>query len=99
MTYLLGKSPVKDVEEWKSMFHNIDSYRTEHGQRGYQVFQSAEDQNEVVVLFEWDENEDPREFFESEETREKLAEAGLTGPPDMTVLELVEQKPAQHPAA
>lgn len=99
MAYLLGKSAVEDFEEWKSTFHDTDSYRTEHGQRGYQAFQSVDDPNEVVVLFEWDENEDPRAFFESEEMREKLAEAGLTGPPDMTVLELVDQKPAQQPSA
>lgn len=99
MTYLLGKSTVKDFETWKSTFHNIDSYRTEHGQRGYQAFQSVDDPNEVVVLFEWDEDEDPRAFFESEEMRENLAEAGLTGRPDLTVLELVDQKPAQQPSA
>jgi heme-degrading monooxygenase HmoA len=99
MTYLLGKSTVTDFEEWQTSFHNIDSYRTEHGQRGYQAFQSVADPNEVVVLFEWDENEDPRAFFESEEMRDKMAEAGVTGRPDMTVLELVDQKRIQQPSA
>ena len=54
-----------------------------------------DDPNEVVILFEWDENEDARAFFESEEMREKLAEAGLTGRSDMTELELVDWKPAR----
>lgn len=99
MTYLLGKSTVEDFEDWKSTFHDIDPYRTEHGQRGYQVFRSVDDPNEVVVLFEWDDTEDPRAFFESEEMRENLAEAGLTGRPDMTVLELVDQNSAHDPPA
>jgi len=99
MAYLLGTSPVKDFEKWNSTFHNNESYRTEHGERGYQVFQSVDDPNEVVVLFEWDENKDPRAFFESEEMREIMTEAGLTGPPDITVLELVDQKSAQQPSA
>lgn len=99
MTYLIGKSPVEDFEKWKSTFHDNESYRTEHGERGYQVFQSVDDPNEVVVLFEWDENEDPRAFFESEEMRDIMAEAGLKGRPDLTEVELVDQKPTQHPSA
>ncbi|QIO25520.1 antibiotic biosynthesis monooxygenase [Haloarcula sp. JP-L23] len=92
MAYLLGKSQVKDFEEWHSSFHDNESYRAEHGEQGYQVFQSADDPNEVIVLFEWDENEDPRAFFESEEMRERMTKAGLTGRPDTTVLELVDEK-------
>jgi len=99
MSYLLGKSTVADFDEWQSTFDSIDSYRTEHGQRGYQAFQSVENPNEVVVLFEWDEDEDPRAFFESEEMRENMAKAGLTGRPDVTMLELVDQKRAQQPSA
>ena len=99
MTYVLGTSPVEDFEQWKSTFHDNESYRTEHGERGYQVFQSVDDPNEVTVLFEWDENEDPRAFFESDEMREIMAEAGLTGAPEITVLESVDQKTAQQPSA
>ena len=94
MTYLLGRSPVEDFAEWKSTFDGNESYRAEHGERGYQVFQTANDPDEIVVLFEWDENEDPRAFFESDEMRETMAEAGLTGPPELTVLELVDRKSA-----
>lgn len=96
MTYLIGKTPVEDFEKWMSTFHKNESYRAEHGERGYQVYQSVDDPDEVVVVFEWDENEDPRAFFESEEMREKMAEAGLKGRPDMTEAELVDQKSAQQ---
>ena len=98
MGYLIGKSPVEDFEKWKSAFHNNESYRTEHGERGYQVFQSVDDPNEVVVLFEWDENKDPRAFFESEKMREMMTEAGLKGRPDLTEVALVDQKPTQQPS-
>lgn len=98
MSYLIGKSSVEDFEKWKLTFYNNESYRTEHGERGYQVFQSVDDPNEVVVLFEWDENKDPRAFFESEEMREIMTEAGLKGLPDLTEVELVDQKPTQRPA-
>lgn len=92
MTYLLGKTEVEDFDQWKSNFGNNDSYRTEHGQQGYQVFQSTENPNEVVVLFEWDETEDARAFFESEGMRERLADAGVKSQPEFTSLTRVEQK-------
>lgn len=99
MTYLIGKSAVEDFEKWRSTFQTNESYRSEHGERGYQVFQSVDDPNEVTVLFKWDENKDPRAFFESEQMRKIMAEAGLIGRPDMTVAKLVDHKPAQQPSA
>lgn len=93
MVYLLGKASVEDFDEWKSNFDANDSYRTEHGQQGFQAFQSVDDQNEVVVLFEWDTRENARTLFDSEEWQEKLAEAGLKGQPDLTFLEQVAHKP------
>lgn len=98
MTYLLAKATVEDFEEWKSSFGRHDSFRTEHGQRGYQVFRSVDDSNEVVVLFEWDDEEDPRAFFRSEEMRERLAAAGVEGQPEMSALKLIDRESATEPS-
>ena len=94
MTDLLGKAAVEDFEAWESAFHRFDSVRTDHGQEGYQVFQSVDDPNEAVVRFEWAEDEDPRAFFASDEMRDRLAEAGVKGRPELTELELIDQKPS-----
>lgn len=90
---------MEDFEAWKSAFDRFDSFRTDHGQQGYQVFQSVDDPNEAVVLFEWADDEDPRAFFASEEMRERLAEAGVKGRPELTELEFIDQKSTQHPSA
>ena len=99
MTYLLGETTVEDFEAWKSAFEGNDSFRAEHGQRGYQVFQSVDDPNEIAVLFEWDDEEDPRAFFTSEEMRERLADAGVKGQPDLSTFELIDQKSNIGPSA
>lgn len=91
--YLLGKTSVEDFDKWKSNFGDNEPYRTDHGEQGYQVFQSMDDLNEVVVLFEWDERENARDLFESEGMRERLADAGVKGKPELTYLERVDQKP------
>jgi len=93
VSYLLGSAEVEDFDEWKQNFYDNDTYRTEHGQTGYQVFQSEENPDEVVVLFEWDDTEDARAFFESEGMRERLVDAGVKGQPETTSLERVDQKP------
>ena len=89
MVYLLGKSHVDDFEKWRTNFDQNDPYRMEHGQRGYQVFQSSDDPDEVFVLFEWDDRENARELFDSEEMRGRLADAGVQGQPEMTYLDQV----------
>ena len=99
MTYLLGKAAVEDFEAWESAFHRFDSFRTDHGQEGYQVFQSVDEPNDAVVLFEWDDDKDPRAFFRSEGMRERLAEAGLKGQPELSALRSIDRKSAAEPSA
>ena len=98
MAYLLAKAPVEDFEEWKSAFDEFEPFRIDHGQLGYQVFRSADDPNEIVVLFEWDDGEDPRAFFESEEMRDRMAQAGVKGRPEMSVLTFVDRESTARPS-
>lgn len=99
MTYLLAQATVADFDAWKSSFDSNESIRTENGQRGYQTFRSLEDENEIVVLFDWDDQRDPREFFTSDEMRKRMAEAGVQGIPEMSAVELIDQKSALEPSA
>lgn len=99
MSYLLGTSTVEDYEAWRTAFAENDVFRIEHGQRGYQVYQSVDEPNEVTVIFEWADDEDPRTFFESKEMRKRMTDAGLQGKPDLSVLELVDQRSAIEPSA
>jgi heme-degrading monooxygenase HmoA len=99
MVYLLGKATVEEFEAWESAFRRFDSFRTDHGQEGWQTFRSVDDPTEVVVLFEWDDDEDPRAFFASEAMRERMAEAGVKGKPEWTELEFVDRKTTRRPTA
>lgn len=99
MTYLLAKATVEDFDAWKSSFESNESIRTENGQRGYQTFRSLENRDEIVVLFDWDDQKDPRAFFKSEGMRKRMAEAGVQGVPEMTAVEMIDQKSALEPSA
>lgn len=89
MVYLLGKTGVDDFDQWRSNFDENDSYRVDNGQRGYQIYQSSNDPNEVVVLFEWDDEENARALFDSEEMGKRLADAGVKEKPELTALNRV----------
>ncbi len=89
MVHVMGKTHVADFDAWRENFDQNDSLRTEHGQRGYQIFRSSDDPEDVVVLFEWDDRENARKLFESDEMRGRLADAGVEGQPELSYFEQV----------
>jgi hypothetical protein len=88
--YVIVKYKVADYARWKPIFDADGANRQAGGCKGGQLFRSADDPNEVVMLFEWD-LEKARQFSQSEELRAKMQEAGVLGPPDFYFLEEIEQ--------
>ena len=92
MAYVIVKHTVADYARWKSVFDADGASRQAGGSKGGQLFRSADDPNEVVMLFEWD-LEQARQFGQREELRLKMQEAGVLGPPELYLLEEIEQLP------
>ena len=90
--YVIVKYKVADYARWKPIFDADGANRQAGGSKGGQLFRSADDPNEVIMLFEWD-LEQARQFSQSEELRAKMQEAGVLGPPDFYFLEEIEQLP------
>jgi hypothetical protein len=88
--YVIVKYKVEDYARWKPIFDADGANRQAGGCKGGQLFRSADDPNEVVMLFEWD-LEKARQFNQSEESRAKMQEVGVLGPPDFYFLEEIEQ--------
>ncbi len=90
MAYVIVNHTVADYARWKALFDADGANRQAGGSRGGQLFRSADDPNEVVMLFEWD-LEQARQFSQREELRAKMQEAGVLNPPDFYFLEEIEQ--------
>jgi heme-degrading monooxygenase HmoA len=60
------------------------------------VRQNVEDysNNEVFVLLEWDSMEKIQQFAQSDELKERMQQAGVTGPPDIYFINLVDSPSA-----
>ena len=90
MSYVMVTHKVADYARWKPIFDADGANRQAGGSKGGQLFRSADDPNEVVLLFEWDQ-EQARQYSQREDVREKMQEAGVLDPPEISFLEEIEQ--------
>ncbi len=91
MTYLLVRAKFEDFAKWKPIFDEHGPTRKASGSKGGYLFRNANDPNELIVLFEWDNLEKARQFAQSDDLRERMQQAGLMDRPDVYFLEEVER--------
>ena len=93
MPYLLVRANVEDYETWKPGFDEHAATREENGSKGGNLFRSADDPNEVVIILAWNDLEEARRFASSEDLREAMQRHGVVGQPDIYFLEEIEKVP------
>ncbi|MFW2440568.1 MAG: antibiotic biosynthesis monooxygenase [Arenicellales bacterium] len=87
MATILIKHPVEDYAKWKNAFDAFINYRRTGGEKSYHICRPVNDQNIVVILFEWDSVENAMTFLDSEELKDAMQQAGVVGPPEITIME------------
>jgi len=87
MPYILVRHKVEDYTHWRQLYDEHGTSRHAGGCKGTHVFRNAEDQNEIVVLLEWDNLENARQFAQSEDLREAMQRAGVAEQPDIYFLD------------
>ena len=90
MPYMQIRHKVQDFAVWKAAFDEHSSARKDAGSKGGWLFRSADHPNELVAIFEWDNLENARSFVGSDDLRQAMERAGVTGPPDILFLEQVD---------
>ena len=93
MPYLLVRHKVADYARWKPLFDQHAETRKASGSRGGQLFRNANDPNELLILFQWDDLNKARQFTESNDLREVMQRAGVIDQPDVYFLETIEEVP------
>jgi heme-degrading monooxygenase HmoA len=94
MPYVLIRHKVQDYAAWKSAFDEHSGTRQAAGSKGGYLMRSADDPNELVIIFEWDDLDKARQFTSSDDLRQTMERAGVIGPPDIHFLEQIEQPSA-----
>jgi len=86
---ILARVKIGDFDQFWSVFTTRGAeHRRKHGSTGAQVLRNQDDQDEVLVLFDWS-KEGYERFLADPQSREVMAAAGLKGPPEHTVVEPV----------
>ncbi|MFN8594333.1 MAG: hypothetical protein U0031_23010 [Thermomicrobiales bacterium] len=87
MPLLLIRHRIASYPTWRAVFDEHEVLRRANGSRGGQVFRSAADPREILLLLDWDDLERARLFVDSDDLREAMAQAGITDQPDFWFLE------------
>ena len=82
---------VEDYDKWRKYFDDNIAFRKTHGSREAYIHRSIVNPNEIVLFFKWESIDSARKFFESEEVKEKMKEAGISGDPVLYYIEEIER--------
>ncbi len=91
MPYLLIRHKVEDYDRWKKAFDDHESIRQAAGSKGGYLFRNADNSNEVVMIVEMEDLDRARQFVGSDDLRQAMEGAGVTGPPEILFLELADR--------
>ncbi len=77
--YTLTILELRNYAEWKSGFDNEQgvALRKASGMKSYQILQTEQGPNKIVVLCEWDNMDDARKFLQSEELQKANQQSGV----------------------
>ncbi len=94
MSFAIVRATVQDFEQWKKGFDEAAPLRKAHGSKGARVFRSVENPDEVIILGQYEDLQKARVLLQSPEFREATQRAGVTGKPDVTLVDEVHSLPA-----
>jgi hypothetical protein len=82
---------VEDYPKWKEVFDSTAEYKRSHGWKGYRIHAIEGDDNYLLVMEEFETDEQTREFIGSDYLREAMGRAGVSDQPDILVVDLLEE--------
>ena len=73
---------------------SMQATRKASGSKKAQLFRNADNTNELIILFEWDDLGKARKFAQSEDLKKTMQKAGVSDKPDIYFLEEIEKTSA-----
>jgi hypothetical protein len=82
---------VEDYSKWKEVFDSTADYKRSHGGKGYRILAIEGDNYHLLVMEEFETEDQIREVLGSDYVREAMGRAGVSDEPDIQVVELLEE--------
>jgi len=77
------KHAVKDFDSWKTVYDNFMPTAKEQGVRHEHVFRDPNSPDQVIVTHEFKSIEEANKFFNSQELKNAMQDAGVAGAPEI----------------
>jgi heme-degrading monooxygenase HmoA len=95
IVHILDNVKIEQLERFIGVFSTAGAEaRGRHGNRGTQLFKVAEEDDRVMVLFEWESEEAFEAFRNDPSVRETMRSSGTVGPPEFTILKKIAEFPS-----
>jgi heme-degrading monooxygenase HmoA len=94
MASLIVRHKVEDYSKWKPYFDGDAGNRKAAGSQGSRLLRNANDPNELIVVFDWDNLANAQKFATSDALRDLMMKAGVIDHPDLYFVEEVEKTAA-----
>ena len=94
MINVLVRITVEDLAKWKPVFEKASAIRKSYGAKGSHAFSREGSPNEIFILTKFEDMEQAKKMYQSQELRDAMNEAGVKGPPELTFLNEVIELPA-----
>ncbi|MCH9028462.1 MAG: antibiotic biosynthesis monooxygenase [Bacteroidetes bacterium] len=86
MAHLFVRHKVADYDAWKAAFDSFEETRKASGEKSFQILHPDNEPNDLVLLFEWDNLANARNFMASEELKTRMQEGGVIEEPQIQFL-------------
>lgn len=87
MTQLFVQHKVEDYGKWRKIFDDMTAVRTSFGMSGQQVFHSASDPNEVIIITHWPSAEKAQAYAQSADIKKAMQNGGVISQPNVLFME------------
>ena len=87
MIYVMVRHQVADFGKWKSAYDAHAPARAKAGLKELHVLRNIDNPDEIVLLFSADDLGKAKAFVASQDLREAMEKAGVTGKPDICFLQ------------
>ena len=91
MAWIHVRHVVEEYAKWKTVYDETAEYKRAHGWRRYRLFAVGENRNDVLVMEEFSTRELAQDFLDSAFLREAMARAGVSGVPEILVVDALEE--------
>lgn len=89
MIHVAIRHKVKDFAVWKAAFDGHEETRRSAGCLSAQLFQVADDPNNVILLTEWESAEKVQAFMDSSDLKEVMESSGVIETPSIYLMNKV----------